>query len=84
MVRTISSRGRQLLNALPAAGVSLLGAFLVVPLLSPGLTHNILKSSLWTQVNNAQGPIVGASALVCLIVLWLQRSKGGHHKHAKH
>jgi hypothetical protein len=86
MIRTVHGRGKLLLNTLPAAGVGLLGALLVVPLLPSGLSHNVLKSSLWTQATNAQDLIVGASAFVCLLVLWLQRPKtgGGEAKKGKH
>jgi hypothetical protein len=86
MIRTIHGRGRLLLNALPAAGTGLLGALLVVPLLPATLSHNIVDSSLWSQVQRSQAVIVGTSALVCLLVLWLQRPKagGGKHGHAKH
>lgn len=86
MIRTIRGTGRLLLNLLPAAGVGLLGGLLVVPLLPAGLSHNIVDSSLWLQVQRAQDLIVGASALVCLLVLWLQRPKtgGSSHKHGKH
>ena len=87
MIRTVQGYGRLTLNILPAAGVGLLGGLLVVPLLPPGLSHNIIDSSLWSQVQRAQDLIVGASALVCLLVLWIGRPKvGGHHdkKHGKH
>jgi len=85
MIRTIRGTGRLFLNLLPAAGVGLLGGLLVVPLLPAGLSHNIVDSSLWSQVQRAQDLIVGASALVCLLVLWLQRPKtGGSRKHGKH
>jgi len=84
MVRTIRSHSRLILNVLPAAGVGLLGALLVVPLLPSGLGYNIINSSLWNQVTRAQDLIVGASALVCLLVLWLQRPKTGGGKHGKH
>jgi len=57
---------------------------LVVPLLSPGLSHNIVDASLWSQITRAQDLIVSASALVCLLVLWLQRPKTGDKKHHKH
>lgn len=84
MIRTVRGKGRLLLNMLPAAGVGLLGALLVVPLLSPGLSHNIVRSDLWSEVQQAQDLIVGTSALVCLLVLWLQRPKTGSGKHSKH
>lgn len=79
MIRTVHGSTRLLLNALPAAGVGLLGALLVVPLLPPGTAHNIIGSELWDQAQKAQVLIVGASALACLFVLWLQRPKTGKH-----
>lgn len=84
MIRTVRGNGRLILNVLPSAGVGLLGALLVVPLLPLGLSHNIVNASLWSQVIRAQDLIVGASALVCLLVLWLQRPKTGSGKHGKH
>ena len=84
MIRTVRGYGRLILNLLPAAGVGLLGGLLVVPLLPPGLSYNVTDSSLWAQVQQAQNIIVGTSALVCLLVLWLQRPKTGHSKHGKH
>lgn len=84
MIRTVSGQSKLLLNLLPAAGVGMLGALLVVPLLPPGLAHNVVGSSLWSNVNRVQDLIVGASAVICLFVLWLQRPKAGHAKHGKH
>lgn len=82
MIKTVKGKFKLTLNLLPAVGVGLLGALLVVPLLPPGLATNIVASSLWTQVQNAQNLIVGTSALVCLLVLWMQRPKtGGEEKH---
>jgi hypothetical protein len=83
MIRTVHGNGKLLLNILPAAGAGLLGALLVVPLLPSGLSHNVVGSSLWTQVTNVQDLIVGASAVVCMLVLWLQRPKTGSGKHGK-
>lgn len=84
MIRTVRGYFRMTLNALPAIGVGLLGSLLVVPLLSPGLSHNIIDSSLWAQIQRTQDLIVGGSTLACLLVLWLQRPKtGGSHKHGK-
>jgi hypothetical protein len=81
MIKTIHGNSRLLLNILPAAGVGLLGGLLIVPLLPPSLAHDIIGSSLWSEVQKAQALIVGSSALVCLFVLWLQRPKTGHRKH---
>jgi hypothetical protein len=87
MIHTVKGKLRLILNILPAAGVGLLGGLLVVPLLPPGLAYNIVGSSLWSEVQRSQDLIVGSSALVCLLVLWLQRPKTGNHegkKHGKH
>lgn len=85
MIRTVRGNTKLLLNALPAAGVGLLGALLIVPLLPPDLADEIISSSLWSEVERSQSLIVGASAGVCLLVLWMQRPKaGGEGKHGKH
>lgn len=85
MIRTIQDNARLALNLLPAAGVGLLGALLVVPLLTPALSHNIIASPLWWKAQQAENLIVGGSAVVCLVVLWMQRPKAGHSKlHRKH
>lgn len=85
MIRTVSG-SKMLLNALPAVGVGLLAALLVVPLLPPGTAVPILASPLWKEVVKLQDLIVGSSALLCLLVLWTQRPKTGGHegKHRKH
>lgn len=84
MIRTVKGRFKLLLNLLPAAGVGLLGALLVVPLLPAGTGHDILASKEWVQIARAQNIIVGASALVCLLVLWMQRPKTGGGSDEKH
>jgi hypothetical protein len=84
MIKTIRGNGRLLLNVLPAVGVGLLGALLVVPLLPPGLSHNVVDSKLWWRVTDLKDVIVSASALVCLLVLWLQRPKTGDKHGKKH
>ena len=83
MIRTVRGNSRLALNLLPAAGVGMLGGLLIVPLLPGGLSHNIIDSSLWAQALRAQDLIVGGSALICLLVLWLQRPTAGGHKHGK-
>lgn len=85
MIRTVRGNGKLLLNLLPAAGVGLLGALLVVPLLPAGLSHNIMAATVWTQIQTAQGTVVGATATICLLVLWMQRPSHSHEgKHGKH
>ncbi len=79
MVRTVHGHARRALNILPSAGVGLLGGLLVVPLLPGNLSANIIGSSLWSQVQQAQDLIVGASALICLLFLWLNRPTSGKH-----
>lgn len=84
MIRTVSGKTKLLLNVIPAVGVGLLGALLIVPLLPPGLSHDIVRSPLWDQVQQAQNLIVGTSALACLLVLWLQRPQTGGKHGKKH
>lgn len=84
MIRTVRGRGRLLINAFPAAGVGLLAALLVVPILPVDVQTHITGSSTWQQITRAQDLIVGVSALMCLAVLWLQRPKVGEGKSGKH
>jgi len=82
MIRTVHGSARLILNALPAVGVGLLGALLVVPLLPASTAIGIMASPTWQEVVKLQDLIVGSSALLCLLVLWLQRPKsGGESKH---
>lgn len=84
MIKTIKDNSRMILNILPSIGVGMLGALLVVPLLPFDISQEIVDSSLWGEVLKVQNVIVGATALVCLLVLWLQRPKTGGDKHKKH
>lgn len=84
MIRTVRGGGRQLLNLLPAIGTGFLAALLMVPLLMPGTAIPIMALPLWQEVIKLQDLIIGSSALLCLLVLWLQRPKTGEGKHHKH
>lgn len=85
MFHSVRGHSKLLLNVLPAIGVGLLMALLLVPLLSPGLRYAIVGTPLWQQVQRSQVLIVGTSSLICLLVLWLQRPKRHHEeKHSKH
>ena len=85
MIKTVRGHGKLLLNLLPAAGVGLLGALLIVPLLPGGVRGTITGSPIWDQLQRGQSLVVGTTTLVCLLVLWMQRPKTGHDgKHGKH
>jgi hypothetical protein len=85
MAFSIHGRLRSLLNILPAAGVSVLGFLLAVPLFTPGLHYAIQSQTLWQEISQAQAMIVGVSAFISLVFLWalrrsLSHSERGHHR----
>jgi hypothetical protein len=84
MIKTVRGGAKLTLNFLPALGVGLVGALLIIPALPPGASHAIKQSDIWLQVGRGQDLIVGTTALICLFVLWLQRPKTGDDKHGKH
>lgn len=82
MLGTVKKR-KLSLNILPAIGVGLLAALLIVPLLSPDTASRIIELKVWSQVKQSQGMVVGISAVVSLLFLWMQRpikSEKGHGK----
>ena len=81
MMGTVQDK-RKYFNVLPAAGTGLLLALLAVPLLPPGLSHNIIALNQWQQAIEMQSGVVAASTLVCLVFLWASRPK--HDKKHKH
>lgn len=70
-------------NILPAIGVSVLGVLIAVPLLSAGLTGAITGLSLWHKLEALQSLVLSATALLCLLFLWMQRPKV-HKEEGKH
>ncbi|HEX7368314.1 MAG TPA: hypothetical protein VF261_01505 [Candidatus Saccharimonadales bacterium] len=83
MIRTVRPPMR-FLNILPAIGTGFLTLLLVVPMLSPGLGHDVVHSNLWSVVQSVRPAIVAASAIICLLFLWLGRPKNHESKHSKH
>lgn len=83
MIRTVKSK-RVVFNVLPAIGVGLLLALLAVPLLPSELGVNIVSLGAWHEVQNSQSLIVGLSAAVSLLFLWLQRPKSAVKHDKKH
>jgi hypothetical protein len=84
MIHTVKGNAKVFMNLVPAAGLGLVGALLIVPLLPAQASQNIIDSNLWEQLTNVQSLIVGISGLACLSFLWMQRPKGGGGKHKKH
>lgn len=84
MLFSVHGRIKVALNALPAAGVSILGLLLAVPLFTPGLRYAIESQSLWQQISQAQAMIVGISAFISLIFLWVQRRHTAKLEHRRH
>ncbi len=76
MVFSVHGRTKLLLNLLPATGVALLALFLVVPELAPTLRESIESEQLWTQLWRMQALLVGVSAMVSVVALWMQRKRG--------
>lgn len=83
MIRTVKG-GRNALNVFPALGTGLLIALVCVPLLSPAFADQAQGSRAWDVLLQLQSLVIGVSALVCLLFLWMQRPKSGHDKHSKH
>ncbi len=84
MVKSVPIGLKLIFNLLPAIGVGLLAGLLIVPLLSPGVSHQIIATGLWQQAQQARDLIVGSSALVCLFALLSLRPRHGHdEKHGK-
>lgn len=82
MARTV--RGTRLLvNLIPAAAAGCLMVLLVVPLLSPGLSHAIMDMPLWHQAVRLQGLVIGTGALISLLFLWMLRPGRAGEKHGK-
>ena len=80
MLHSVKGSAKALLNILPALGFGLLTALLIKPLLSTAYQRTLEQASLWHQFTRAQALIVGASALLSLFFLWIQRTGGSEHR----
>jgi hypothetical protein len=82
MFHSVPKGAKAILNILPAIGVGLLTALLVKPLLSSSYQHTLEQSKLWHQFSQAQALVVGASAILCILFLWLQHQKSHESLHS--
>jgi hypothetical protein len=74
---------KKFFNLVPAVATGILVALLAVPLLAPGLAHNVQLLGAWQSVQQVQSGVVALSTLVCLVFLWSSRPKHDE-KHKKH
>ncbi len=81
MIFSVKGKVRTLTNVLPAAGASLLAVLLAVPILAPGLRYAIEGLGVWQSMMRGQDLIVGVSALMSMVYLWMQRP--AHRKKKK-
>jgi hypothetical protein len=84
MARTVKGSLKLTLNILPALAVGVLGFLLMEPHFTPGLRGAIESTIVWDIVKGLQVIVVGASAIISLFFLWLQRPKSHHDKDEKH
>jgi hypothetical protein len=85
MIRTVRGTTRALINILPSLAFGAVGLLLAEPLLPAGLYHTISSTTIWADLLRAQDLIVGVSALIGLLFLWLQRPKhGSDHEGRRH
>lgn len=83
MIRSLSGP-KLAFNLLPALGTGFLLSLLIVPLLPGGESYALQHSNAWSQIQQLQALVVGASALICLLFLWTLRPHSSHNKHKKH
>jgi hypothetical protein len=84
MIRSIKGITRAVLNVVPSLAFAALALLLAEPLFSGGLQNTIAATTVWQDLIRAQDLVVGVSALISLLFLWLQRSRGGKEKHHRH
>lgn len=83
MIHSIKGKAKLAFNLLPAAGVSMLGVLLAVPLFSSGMTGPIMQLPLWKELENLQVLVLSITAMLAMLFLWMQRPKA-ITEHAKH
>jgi hypothetical protein len=81
MMRTVKGKLRLIFNILPAISVGIIGLLLAEPLFTPGLRAAIESTDIWYLITKLQAFVVGVSAILSILFLWLQRPKS--HKDDK-
>ena len=73
MLFSVRGKIKLLINLIPAAGLSVLVALSVVPLLASGLRNQIEDQALWPQIVRYQGLAAGVCVAIGLWTLWTSR-----------
>ena len=73
MLWSVKGRWKVMANILPSVGVAVLLSLLAVPLFTPGLRGTIEAEPLWQQLERLQPLIVGVTAIISMVFLWMQR-----------
>lgn len=79
------SSGKVIFNVVPSIAVGALLTLLIIPLLPPGLSGQILQSDLWKQLQQFQPLILVGGVISSIVLLWFthQKSKKDKKKHKK-
>ncbi len=81
LLRKSVSGPNAITNLLPAALTGVMAVYLVVPLLSPGTSSNIIASQQWSQLLQYQTVLVGTAVFIAMLQLWSGgRGLRGHKK----
>jgi hypothetical protein len=83
MIKTVHG-SKLVFNLLPALGFGFLLTLLIVPLLPGGESFALRGSQSWHVAQQLQSLVLGVSALLCLLFLWMQRPAHHDGKHGKH
>jgi hypothetical protein len=82
MIKTVKG-SRLLLNIIPAICTGSLGVLLIEPLMSAGTRGALEHTTLWQHIVQAQTLIVGVSAIVIVVFLWLQHRQSSSAVHKR-
>lgn len=79
------SSGKFLFNLVPSIAVGALLTLLIIPLLPPAVSSEILVSDLWKQLQHYQPLILVGGVISSIVLLWFthRKSKKDKKKHKK-
>lgn len=75
---------RMILNIAPAILTGATVVLFILPLLPGGIRADIMNTTAWTNISKFEGVIVGAGALISLLLIWTSHKGTAYHKKGKH